>query len=335
MPNLDYKQLSEQLAKGEWKPLYLLFGEEMFIIDDLIARFRERISAEGLVDFNLNIFYGGDADVGTIRDTIETLPMMSSRRLVIVKQVDSLKAGELESLLHLIESPVETTSVVFVGESADLRKKFFKLLSQNGIVVKVPRLYDNQLGPWINYMAKKYGKSITPEASMALRQWVGTNLSEMNNEIAKLALYIGEKTEITPEAIKNVVSRVKTDTVFELVNSMGQSDRASSFQLLANLLDGGQSEIGVLAMITRHYRILLLCQEAVKEGLTPNQIAARAGVHPFFVKDYLSQAQRQPQKHLLKVYDVLLDTDRALKSSPVSSHLWLENLVVQACVSPH
>ncbi len=112
---------------------------------------------------------------------------------------------------------------------------------------------------------------------------------------------------------------------------MGRRDCADSFMHLAHLLDGGQNEIGVLALTIRHFRILLLCQEALKEGLSQSQIATRVGVHGFFIKEYIEQAKLQDSKQLLQIYDILLDTDRALKSNPLSSHLWLENLVLQAC----
>jgi DNA polymerase III subunit delta len=328
---VDPRTLTSKIESGQFSPLYLFVGEETFMIDETVAKLREKVLSEGLSDFNLNIFYAADCDIEQVRDAVETLPMMAQRRLVILKQCQDLSASELESLTPLVEKPVDTAVFVMVGTKADMRKKFFKLFESNGDVVKFQRPFENQINPWIQYIAKKNNLVLSAEAMEILKEWVGPNLSDINNEMTKLSQYLGDRTEVTPDDIRQVVSQTRIETVFELVNCMGRRDCAGSFMHLAHLLDSGQNEIGVLAMTIRHFRILLLCQEALKEGLSQAQIASRVGVHGFFIKEYIEQAKLQDSKKLLQIYDILLDTDRALKSNPLSSHLWLENLVLQAC----
>jgi len=332
---VDPKVLDTKIEKEEFSPLYLFVGEETFMIDEALTKLREKVLKEGLSDFNLNIFYASDCEIEQVKDAIETLPMMAAKRLVILKQAHDLSANELESLISVVEKPVDSTIFVMVGTKADMRKKFFKSFESHGEVVKFSRLFDNQLNPWIQYIAKKHDLKINDQVTEVLKDCVGSNLSEMNNELAKVAQYLGASPDnikdVTIDDIGSVVSQTRIETVFELVNCMGRQDRAGSFMHLAHLLDHGQNEVGVLALTIRHFRILLLCQEALKEGLSASQIASRVGVHGFFIKDYMDQAKLQDSRKLLQIYDVLLDTDRALKSNPLSSHLWLENLVLQAC----
>ncbi len=331
MPALDPRQLASHLENGKINSLYFLHGEETYMIDEALTNLKGKVLGDGLADFNMQTFYAGDCRVEDIRDAAETLPMMAQRRLVIVKEAQDFSAAEFESLASLVEKPIESTSIVFVASKIDMRKKFFKLFESQGDIVKFQKPFENQINPWIHYIAKKHGKILSPEAVEVVKEWVGSNLIDINNELCKVSQFIGENEQIEVEDIRAVVSRIRIDTVFELVNEMGQGDCGASFTHLANLLDNGQNEIGVLAMIMRHFRILILCHEALKEGLSQAQIASRVGVHGFFVKEYINQARNQDIKNLLHVYDVLLDTDRALKSNPLSSHLWLENLVLQAC----
>jgi len=328
---MDHRGLEMKLDQREISSLYLLVGEETFMIDEILVKMKDKILESGLVDFNLNTFYASDCKVDEIRDAVETLPMMAQRRLVIVKQAQDLSAGELEGLSELIEKPVESTTLVFVASKADMRKKFFKLFDANGVVVKFQKPFENQLNPWIAYIAKKHDLTLSADAMEVLKEWVGANLTDINNELRKVSQYLGDRTTVEVEDLKHVVSKTRVETVFELVNSMGRGDCANSFMHLASLLDNGQNEMGVLAMTIRHFRILLLCQEALKEGLNHSQIGSRVGVHGFFIKEYIDQARNQDSRQLLQIYDVLLDTDRALKSNPLSGHLWLENLVLQAC----
>jgi DNA polymerase-3 subunit delta len=100
---------------------------------------------------------------------------------------------------------------------------------------------------------------------------------------------------------------------------------------LANLLDHGQNEVGVLALISRHVRILKLVADGLREGLSGPKLASRAGVSPYFLKSYVDQARAWSDRKIEHTFQALVDTDRALKSSPVASHIWLENFVVQTC----
>jgi len=331
---LEPRELNMRIDRGDMAPLYLLIGEEIFMIDQAIGKIKNKALGDGLADFNLNTFYASDCKVQDVVDAAQTLPMMAQRRVVLVKQAHDFSAVELEQLTPLIENPVDTSVLVLVAEKADMRKRFFKTFESKGVVCKFVRPYENQLDPWIHEIAKLHGKVLSLDAVVVIKEWVGTSLTDINNELAKVAQYVGERAHIDVGDVKAVVSRSRIDTVFELVNCMGRGDCASSFTHLANLLDNGQNEIGVLSMTIRHFRILLLCHEALKEGLSQPQIASRVGVLGFFIKEYIEQAKRHDMRQLLQIYDVLLDTDRALKSNPLSNHLWLENLVLQACRYP-
>ncbi len=334
---VEPRVIQTELQERNFRMLYLLHGEEIFMIDEILTLLKEKVSGpggpmEGLSDFNLNTFYASDCEVETVLDTVQTLPMMSSRRLVILKQAESFSASELEKLTPIIESPVDTTIFVMVATKIDMRKKFFKLFDQNGAVLKFVRPFDNQLLPWIHHIAKKHGKTLSADAAEYVKQCVGAHLSDINNELAKAAQYLGDcKQVIEIDDLRNIISRTRVESVFEFVNCLGTGDAANSLTNLAHLLDSGENEIGVLTMIIRHYRILMLCHEGLREGLSPSQISSRVGVHGFFIKDYLTQARGMNAKTLKKIYSLLLDTDRALKSNPLSSHIWLENLVLQAC----
>ncbi|MBK9294798.1 MAG: DNA polymerase III subunit delta [Oligoflexia bacterium] len=335
MSTQEAKVVSQKINQGQFAPLYLFTGDEVFMIDELLSLLKEKVIGDSLADFNLNTFYASDVEVETIIDTVQTLPMMAPRRLVIVKQAEDFNASELEKLACLVDEPVDTTTLVFVANKVDMRKKFFKLFDQNGVVVKFQKPFENQLAPWIHHIAKKHGVSLTPQAVELVRECVGAHLSDINNELAKAVSYVGSvKSELDVDDLKSVISRTRVDSVFQLVNSMSSSDTASALTYLANLLEHGENEIAVLTMIIRHYRILLLCNEGLREGLSAPQIASRVGVHGFFIKDYIQQARSQNVKSLERIYAILLDTDRALKSNPLASHIWLENLILQSCKQP-
>ena len=327
----DYRRLHESLSKGEKRPLYVFFGDEPFLIQESLRDLVDHLLGASLRDFNLDVFYAGDVEVERVRDVVDTLPMMAERRVVVVREAQLLKAKELEGLLSLIENPVESCSLIFVFSDFDQRLKFSKLALKNGTVVKFERPAEREVQSWITKLAKGLGKKIETRASERLYERVGASLIDLHQEIRKLSQYVGDRDTIQEADVEAVVSSLRADTVFQLADAIGDSDRSSALVSLANLLDHGENPIGITSLIGRHIRILTAVREGLDRGMTASQLSQKVGVPPFFVSKYIEQSRRWTPPRLKRAQYVLLQTDRGLKSSSVAPHLWLENFVVKAC----
>jgi DNA polymerase-3 subunit delta len=325
------QRLNDSIKRGEVYPLYYLYGDETFLIDESLASVMETALGEGLRDFNLNVFYGADADASLIRDAIETLPMMAQVRVVVVKDAQELTEKEWEQLMPVIDEPVSSTALICVATKIDKRKKHIKRFIERGVAVEYKRPYDNQIPDWIVTIAKKHGLKLSSDAVDLVHQLVGSNLQDINGELQKLSQYLGSKKQASVDDVLKVVSRVKIDSVFDLTDAIGHNDRARALYCLASLLDSGQNEVGVLSLISRHVRILKLVSDGMKDGLSGQRLSSRAGVSPYFLKSYVEQARHWSETKIDHTFRALLDTDRALKSSPVASHIWLENFIVRTC----
>ncbi len=346
----SYNRLTQTLKKGEFASLYCLFGEETFLADRAKEEIVEAIIPEGMRDFNLNIFDGADCDVARVRDALETLPMMSPNRLVVLVNSDKLKDKEWEVLQPLIENPHDGTVLVVTAVKVDKRKKNWKRLLESGVALECKRPYENQVPEWIAFLAKRHSVEFGSDAASALQQLVGSNLSDLDGEIRKIAIYCGGNqhlasgrgttgaagaprrvVEATVDDVMKVASRVKIESVFDFADAVGRNDRARALFCLANLLDQGQNEIGIIALVARHVRILRTMIEGLREGLSGARLASKAGVSPYFVRDYSEQARLWTPTKIDQTLEALFDTDRALKTSPVVSHIWLENFIVRVC----
>lgn len=336
-----YNRLTQTLKKGEFAPLYCLFGEESFLALRAKEEIIEAVVPEGMRDFNLNIFDGVDCDVARVRDALETLPMMSPNRLVVLLNSDKLKDKEWEVLQPLIEAPHDGSVLVCIATKVDKRKKQWKRLLESGVALECKRPYENQIPEWIDFLGKRHAVRFDEEAAGALQQVVGSNLADLDGEIQKLSIYCGGKAgggkgsrktvEPTVEDVMKVASPVKIESVFDFAEAVGRNDRARALYCLANLLDQGQNEIGIIALVARHIRILRTMLEGLREGLSGARLASKAGISPYFVRDYSDQARLWTPTKIDQTLEALFDTDRALKTSPVVSHIWLENFIVRVC----
>ncbi len=325
------ERLARDINSDKIEPLYCLYGEEPYLMDEALQAIIERSLGDGLRDFNLDVFYAGSSTPSDIVDTIGMFPMMASRRVVVIKEIQNLKEKHLDALLSVVQNPIDTTTLIFTGSKVDQRKKFYKEFMKTGTMVKFMRPKDSQVPGWIAHTVERFGKRILPNANQLLFQLVGPNLMELHNEIQKVVQFVGDKEVIEYTDIESIVSRFRVESVFELANAVGVGDRATALTCLVHLLDHGENEVGVLALIVRHIRILLLTKEAVSDGLSQQQISARVGVPPFFLKQYIDQSRAWTRPQLERAHRLLLDTDRALKSAPLASHILLENFVVKSC----
>lgn len=336
-----YNRLSATLKKGEFQSLYLLFGDESFLFQRAKDEIVEAIlpEAQGLRDFNLNVFDAVDCDVNRVRDALETLPMMAPARVVVLQNAHELKDKEWDILQPMIDAPPMGVSFVVTAVKIDKRKRFWKRFLESGVSLECKRPYDNQIPEWIEFLAKKHRVRFSHDAASALQQVVGSTLSDLDGEIQKLSIYCGgRKTgastatiDVSVEDVLKVASPVRIESVFDFAEAVGHGDRVRALYCLANLLDQGQNEVGILALVARHIRILRTFVDGVREGLSGPKLAARAGVSPYFARDYAEQAKVWTPKKIELTLEALVDTDKALKSSTVGSHIWLENLILRVC----
>jgi len=332
MVTLDLRKLQQRLEGGKAPaPLYLLMGDEAFLVQEAVGLLKESSVDVSLRDFNCDVFDTSENSPEQVRDASESLPMMSTKRFVLYRGVDDLNDKDWEKLYPLLENPVDSTVLVMTCEALDKRKKAYKRLVEKAVVVELKRPYENQILDWVEYLAHREGLTVSREAAQMMRQFIGTNLTEIHNELIKLRDYLGERKEINPQDVLQVVSQTRVDRIFDLTDAIGRRDKVTALHSLANLLENGQSEVGVLAMISRHFRILSAMREGQKEGLSGPRLATKAGVPQFLLTQYLDQLRHWDDAKINKTFAVLLDTDRALKSSSVPSHVWLENFVLQTC----
>jgi DNA polymerase-3 subunit delta len=332
MTNWDLRRLQTHLSQKEPHGVYVVYGDDVFLQDQVLASIRESCVVPGLEDFNSDVFLASEVSVAHVKDTMELLPVMASRRLIVVRGIDSFKDDNWEVLLPLLEKPVSTATLVLMGTKIDKRKKWVKSAIKGGQFVELKKPYDNQIPMWIDYICHLVGLKITADARASLQQLVGTNLSELHNEVKKI--YSGlpkTKSVIEVDDVIRVVSKARIENVFSLTDAIARQDKPRALMCLANLLEHGQNEIGILALIYRQLRILSSVHDGVSHGLSTQKLSEKVGVPEFFMKEYMQQSRLWDQKRIGRAMTALHDTDRALKSSPVSGAIWLENFIVKTC----
>lgn len=326
-----YTIMADRLKKKDLPGVVFLYGEEDYLLQHASLYVKQGILMEGVDEFNYRSYYAPEVDIGELRDELQTLPMLCSQRVIWVKEVHELKEREWEILEPLIKEPTPMTVLLLTTRVPDKRKKYFKWLTESSFHCEFKKPFDNQVPSWIRHIAQSRGLILTEEASHKLHQLVGSVLVEIDAEIRKLEMYLGDRKDVEIEDVEACVSRRREENIFDFTKALGEAKKTQSISHLNSLLQQGQNELGILSMVARHLRLLILLKQGQAEGLQGVKLAQYAQVPPYFISNYLQQAKLWSVRSLEKSLVLIADADRNLKAPVLPSHFYLETLVLKIC----
>ncbi len=329
---LNPEELLAEIAKGDIRPFYLLHGDEEYEREALVVSMVEALVPAQTRDFNLDVLRAERLAVLDFFQVYETYPMMAESRLIVLRDAEALATDQCRGLERVFAMPVATSRLLVVGRKVDMRRKFFRELSRQGRTLEFRPPYDNQVPQWIQRYAKRQGVQIEPAAIRLLSQYVGPKPRELVSEIEKLVSFVGEGQLITTSAVKQVAGITRGASVFDLADALGKGQGKLAQELMQKFLSQGEEPTRAVAMVARHFQLLLKAKGLVDKSLPRDKMAAELGVAPFFLPGYLEQAKRRPISWLWAGLSALKEADWCLKSQGRrQEHLVLELLVAKLC----
>ena len=324
----------DELKAGTVRRVYLFYGPEAYIRKSARTSLEKKVLMPGLESMNCTVLSAPTAQA--IIESCETLPLMSDYRLIVVQDCALLENGkakdeaqESELLCDYLPRVPETTCLLFeAGGTIDKRKKLTKaLLAQPG-AVSFDALDDTQLARWIAQTLRPMGKRMDRAACDALAFTSGRDLTMLHGELEKLAAYAGERETITAQDVEQVATHTAESTVFAMVDALSAGKAEQAFALLGVLLSSGEQRIGILAMITRHYRQMMhLC--AMQADRVPTaQVAKVLGVPPFAMTRLSKQVGRRPYEALKACVALCVQTDYDIKRGALREEAALDRLML-------
>ncbi len=329
---MKYSDLISSLKQGKILPVYLFFGEEEFLIQEALDLIIKKVVEPGARDFNFNSLYCRDTPASELVNLCQTLPFMCEKRLVIAKDLDAFKAADLEEMAAYLNDPSPSTCLVMVSNQGRYEKKaVISAVEKHGAVTRFFPLLDREIVSWIEGWGKARGLSLQRDAAQYLWQTIGNDLQKIANELEKVGIYIKEKKTIGFDDMKAVVGDFREYTSFDLAAALGSKNREKAFLILTRLLQEGEAPVGLLGSIAWNFRRLLRAKSMEASGMGYEEIKRKLGV--IFHQSALFQEQMRKFSvdELRRAFDVMISTDRTLKSSGLSGRLVLERMILKLC----
>lgn len=306
MPVLKPAAVRAQIAKGDLAPLYLVTGEDETEKAALLATFSDAVEPD-LRAFNVDRLYGAETSVTSFLDAARTLPMMASRRIIVVLQADRMlmpakresaaAEKDQEDLEAFIKDPEPHATVVFAADALDGRRAIAKLLNRHAVVVECgARLGDHgDAEQWVRARIAEHAMAIDRDAVRLLVERAGLNVGRLRAEVERLCLYAEGHKSITAQDVLEVSGLPTSQDAWAMNNAIEAKKTAAALRELSLAFQAG----GVPLMILGQLRTV------VERHILP---------------------ERQGQ-----AFDALLRTDLALKTSTGDPQVLLERLVVELC----
>ncbi len=294
-------------------------GEEPYYIDKISDFIEANVLAEEEKGFNQMVFYGRDVTVEDIVSNAKRFPMMAERQVVIVKEAQDL-SRTIEKFASYAENPQTTTVLVinYKYKKIDKRKALYKILKKIGVVYESKKLYDNQVPDWIRRVLASKGYKITPKASQMLVEFLGTDLSKINNELEKLQIILPKNSEITPVIIEENIGISKDYNNFELRKAIGARNDTKAFKIVNYFAENPKDNPMVVTVSLLFNFFSQLLQLHGLNDKSPRNVASVLRVNPYFVNEYLDAARNFPMRKVSQIIGDLREFD--VKSKGVNSN---------------
>ena len=312
-------KITTDIKNGLIKPIYFLMGDEPYYIDKLTEFIENNILTEEEKGFNQMIMYGRDVSIEDIIGAAKRYPMMAERQVIVVREAQEL-VKTIDQLQAYAENPQPTTVLVFAYKykTLDKRKTVVKSIQKHGLLFESKTMYENQVGTWISKVLKGKGYQIEPKATLMLVEFLGTDLSRINNELEKLQIILPKGVTITPSHIEENIGFSKDFNVFELRKAIGERNQLQAYRIADHFAQNKKDYPMVLttSMVFSFFSSLLQ-YHGLKDKSAGN-VSKVLKVSPYFVKDYDLAAKNYPMRKVSAIVSVLREID--VKSKGVGAN---------------
>ncbi len=306
----EAKRIVTDIKNGNIKPLYFLFGEEPYYIDAIATYIEKNVLQEEEKGFNQMVLYGKDVTIDEIVSNAKRYPMMAERQVVIVKEAQHL-SRTIDQLLKYAENPQPTTVLVicYKYKKLDKRKKLYKAVKEKGVIFESKKLYDDRVPGWIRKHLQAKGYSISHKAAILLSEYLGNDLSRINNELEKLQFVLTKKTEITPEDIETHIGISKDYNNFELKKAIGERDMVKATRIINYFAQNPKDNPFVLTVTLLNSFFTQLLQYHGLNDHSPKSVSSALRINPYFVDEIQIAARNYPMKRVSGIVSHLRDMD--------------------------
>ena len=329
---MDQKKLWDDLSKNKLAKLYLLFGEEEYLVRFYANAIEEAAKKSQDEPLYKDVFEG-NKPVGEIILAANSVPFFPGKRLLLIIDSKLFAAGrkaDSDMMADFLPSISDDTIIVFMESDVDRRLKLFKKAAEIGNVINNEQQTPAALSKWLTRLAKQKGVGLSQPLANQIISTCGTGMTNLYFEMEKLISYASSTKTITAEDITEIAIPSLEARIFSLTKAVGVGDAREALGHYGNLIKQKESPIMILTMIIRQLRLILLCKLGLEKKIPRAKLAGDIKVRDFVISEVSAHGKRFTKDKLMALLQDCLDTDVKIKSGFVSDVTGVEMLLLRA-----
>ena len=322
------KTIDEDIKSGQFKNVYLLYGDEAYLKKQYKDKLVKALVSEGDT-MNFSAYEGKGINPKEIVDLAETMPFFADRRVILIENSGFLKNSCEDLANYMSEAPAESTCFLFVEDEVDKRNKLYKSVSKMGRAVEFGTQNEDLLVRWIVGRLKKENKNITRDVLQYFMEKTGTDMGNIDRELEKLICYTMGRDVITAEDVEAITTEQVTNKIFDMVNAIADHEQKKALDLYYDLLTLKEPPMRIMYLITRQFQILLNLKDMSSKGFDQGTIASKVGIPPFAVRKNQAQAKGFTLEQLKTAIKDGVDLEEAVKTGRLNDQMAVELFIVK------
>jgi DNA polymerase-3 subunit delta len=317
-------------SKIKLGPLYVVHGDEPFLKRLAIQKLRKLALGENLEEQTVSTYAGDKATFAEVFDDLDTVPFFDPKRVVIVESADPFVTKHRAELETRLTRLPETGLLILDVKSWASTTRLAKLVADSATIV-CKALPSNSVVKWCStWSESQYQKQLASAAANLLVDHVGTDMGLLDQELNKLAIYVGTKAKIAPEDVDRLVGNSRAENVWKMFDLIGGGDVKGAFAILERLFDQGEEPYMILGALASQLRKLAQAARLSGQGQTLGLALEQAGVKPFAIRGAEQLLRHLGRRRLDRIYDGLLQMNLDLRgNSPLPPRTLFERFLLQ------
>lgn len=317
-------------ASGRPAPVYLVKGDDSSLVDEAARDLIHRLVGDEDPGLVVEDRRGPDLDVGAALDACSTPPFLASRRVVVVRDIGQLRAGEADQVAAWMAHPLETTSLVLVSGAGPTPPKLTSAAKKAGQIIDatVPTARDPR-SRWLAQRLRAAPIQLDARAAARLGDHLGEDLGRLAGLLEMLAAAYGEGATICPDDLEPFLGEAGSVAPWELTDAIDQGATDTALTVLHRMVEAGQRHpLVVMAVLHRHYAAMLRLDGSGASSAA--EAAQTLGLKsPFVAGKALSQLRRLGSEGVAQAVRALAAADLDLRGATG----WPHEMVLEVLVA--
>lgn len=333
---MNYIQLTQKLNKKQIPNISLVYGTEPYFIQNIKDLFIKEVLKE---EENLATYDLRETSIQEVIADAETYPFFGDKKLIFASNpvflqsksekllVDGLE-HDLSALERYLNNPVDYSVLVFIApyEGIDQRKKLSKLFKKNALMAECNPIKPYEQTKWINELA--VGLNITIERdAYELFEGFSTDLHQLESELTKMFLFVGENGIITKDIAERLISQTSNSSSLKLADAVINRDLSKAMSIYKDLEKVNEEPIALIGLLAYQFRNILRVKLLKQKGYNQAQIQRQVGGHPYVTKVALERERKFTEQKLKNMIDKLASADATIKQGKMEKGLTFELLL--------